>query len=1152
MAFTHLHVHTEYSLLDGSNKIKEYVARVRELGMNSAAITDHGVMYGVIDFYRAAREAGIKPILGCEVYVAPNSRFDKELTGGEDRYHHLVLLAENNTGYANLMKIVSRGFTEGYYYKPRVDMEVLQQFHEGIIALSACLAGEVPRLILKGMKEEARMAARKYEACFGKGNYFLELQDHGIPEQRTVNMELVQMSRELDIPLVTTNDVHYTYAEDAIPHDILLCLQTGKKLADEDRMRYEGGQYYVKSEEEMKGLFPYAWEAVENTQRIADRCNVEIEFGVTKLPKYDVPEGYDSWSYLNKLCNDGLAERYGDGDQPAGETGQTLRERLDYELGVIRRMGYVDYFLIVWDFINYAKEHGIPVGPGRGSAAGSIVAYCLKITNIDPIHYNLLFERFLNPARVSMPDIDTDLCYRRRGEVIEYLARKYGSDQVAQIITFGTLAARAVIRDVGRVTNMPLREVDRIAKMVPVGPGVTLKKTMEGSREFRDLYDSDTTVHRLIDHCLDLEGISRNSGTHAAGVVICSKPVEEYVPIQLTQDGFIQTQYEKDQVEQLGLLKMDLLGLRNLTVIHDALEMIRENRGIDLDINKIPSEDEETCKMLCDGDTIGVFQSESSGFTSLLMQLHPERFEDLIPMVALYRPGPLGSGMAEDFIKRKHGKIPVEYPHPSLEPILKETYGVILYQEQVMQIASVMGGFSLGQADMLRRAMGHKEPEILQQNRETFVDGAVANGVDDRTANYVFDLMVHFAGYGFNKSHSVCYGWIAWQTAYLKAHYRPEFMAAMMTCYNGDRDKVSRYISDTRRAGVVIAAPDVNLSEAYFSVKGDKILFGLDGIQNVGEGAVRSIIEARKQGGPFKSLSDFVERADNRGLNSRACESLIRCGALDSLGANRSQLLAALPEALGDAQSIRNERASGQLNLFGGEETPETIVYPDLPDMDPKEKIEWERKLLGFYVSGHPLDSYKEQLKACTPLYHLTAEGNQYDGRMVTIGGTISRIKGTMTKKGQPMGYVTIEDYDGEVETVVFPSVWETVRPILAEDAAVAIRGRVQANERDVRVLAEEIIPLDKLRASAPSPAGVLHLYIDAAHDSNEVSQRLAGLFQKHHVKTPVIMHMMRTGQEIHAAPKFYVNYSSEAERDFRMLLGERAVALRNSGSGNI
>ena len=1152
MAFTHLHVHTEYSLLDGSNKIKEYVARVKELGMNSAAITDHGVMYGVIDFYRAAREAGIKPILGCEVYVAPNSRFDKELTGGEDRYHHLVLLAENNTGYANLMKIVSRGFTEGYYYKPRVDMELLQQFHEGIIALSACLAGEVPRFILKGMKEEARMAARKYEACFGKGNYFLELQDHGIPEQRTVNMELVQMSRELDIPLVTTNDVHYTYAEDAIPHDILLCLQTGKKLADEDRMRYEGGQYYVKSEEEMKGLFPYAWEAVENTQRIADRCNVEIEFGVTKLPKYDVPEGYDSWSYLNKLCDDGLAERYGDGNQPAGETGQTLRERLDYELGVIQRMGYVDYFLIVWDFINYAKEHGIPVGPGRGSAAGSIVAYCLKITNIDPIHYNLLFERFLNPARVSMPDIDTDLCYRRRGEVIEYLARKYGSDQVAQIITFGTLAARAVIRDVGRVTNMPLREVDRIAKMVPVGPGVTLKKTMEGSREFRDLYDSDTTVHRLIDHCLDLEGISRNSGTHAAGVVICSKPVEEYVPIQLTQDGFIQTQYEKDQVEQLGLLKMDLLGLRNLTVIHDALEMIRENRGIDLDINKIPSEDEETCKMLCDGDTIGVFQSESSGFTSLLMQLHPERFEDLIPMVALYRPGPLGSGMAEDFIKRKHGKIPVEYPHPSLEPILKETYGVILYQEQVMQIASVMGGFSLGQADMLRRAMGHKEPEILQQNRETFVDGAVANGVDDRTANYVFDLMVHFAGYGFNKSHSVCYGWIAWQTAYLKAHYRPEFMAAMMTCYNGDRDKVSRYISDTRRAGVVIAAPDVNLSEAYFSVKGDKILFGLDGIQNVGEGAVRSIIEARKQGGLFKSLSDFVERADNRGLNSRACESLIRCGALDSLGANRSQLLAALPEALGDAQSIRNERASGQLNLFGGEETPETIVYPDLPDMDPKEKIEWERKLLGFYVSGHPLDSYKEQLKACTPLYHLTAEGNQYDGRMVTIGGTISRIKGTMTKKGQPMGYVTIEDYDGEVETVVFPSVWETVRPILAEDAAVAIRGRVQANERDVRVLAEEIIPLDKLRASAPSPAGVLHLYIDAAHDSNEVSQRLAGLFQKHHGKTPVIMHMMRTGQEIHAAPKFYVNYSSEAERDFRMLLGERAVALRNSGSGNI
>lgn len=1142
--FVHLHSHTEYSLFDGISRIGELVSHVKEMGQTALAITDHGVMYGAVYLYKECIKQGIKPIIGCEIYVTRGSRFDKS-GNGKEKLAHLILLAENNEGYQNLIKICSKAWTEGYYHRPRADHELLEKYHEGLIVTSACVGGEVPQAILNGDMDEARKVIEFYINTFGKDNYFLEIQNHGLPEEAAVRPVLASLAKEYGLGLVATNDFHYTKKEDARSQEIKLCISTGKTLDDPYHFHFANDEFYCKSGDEMRAILGNFPGAIENTRVIADRCNVELTFGEHKLPSFDVPEGETAASYLRKLCEKALPERY-------AVVTDKERSRMDYELGVIDKMGFSDYFLIVMDFIHYAKSHGIPIGPGRGSAAGSIVSYLLHITEVDPLRFDLLFERFLNPARVSMPDIDTDLCYRRRGEVIEYLARKYGSDQVAQIITFGTLAARAVIRDVGRVTNMPLREVDRIAKMVPVGPGVTLKKTMEGSREFRDLYDSDTTVHRLIDHCLDLEGISRNSGTHAAGVVICSKPVEEYVPIQLTQDGFIQTQYEKDQVEQLGLLKMDLLGLRNLTVIHDALEMIRENRGIDLDINKIPSEDEETCKMLCDGDTIGVFQSESSGFTSLLMQLHPERFEDLIPMVALYRPGPLGSGMAEDFIKRKHGKIPVEYPHPSLEPILKETYGVILYQEQVMQIASVMGGFSLGQADMLRRAMGHKEPEILQQNRETFVDGAVANGVDDRTANYVFDLMVHFAGYGFNKSHSVCYGWIAWQTAYLKAHYRPEFMAAMMTCYNGDRDKVSRYISDTRRAGVVIAAPDVNLSEAYFSVKGDKILFGLDGIQNVGEGAVRSIIEARKQGGLFKSLSDFVERADNRGLNSRACESLIRCGALDSLGANRSQLLAALPEALGDAQSIRNERASGQLNLFGGEETPETIVYPDLPDMDPKEKIEWERKLLGFYVSGHPLDSYKEQLKACTPLYHLTAEGNQYDGRMVTIGGTISRIKGTMTKKGQPMGYVTIEDYDGEVETVVFPSVWETVRPILAEDAAVAIRGRVQANERDVRVLAEEIIPLDKLRASAPSPAGVLHFYIDAAHDSNEVSQRLAGLFQKHHGKTPVIMHMMRTGQEIHAAPKFYVNYSSEAERDFRMLLGERAVALRNSGSGNI
>ncbi len=771
--FVHLHSHTEYSLFDGISRIGELVSHVKEMGQTALAITDHGVMYGAVYLYKECIKQGIKPIIGCEIYVTRGSRFDKS-GNGKEKLAHLILLAENNEGYQNLIKICSKAWTEGYYHRPRADHELLEKYHEGLIVTSACVGGEVPQAILNGDMDEARKVIEFYINTFGKDNYFLEIQNHGLPEEAAVRPVLASLAKEYGLGLVATNDFHYTKKEDARSQEIKLCISTGKTLDDPYHFHFANDEFYCKSGDEMRAILGNFPGAIENTRVIADRCNVELTFGEHKLPSFDVPEGETAASYLRKLCEKALPERY-------AVVTDKERSRMDYELGVIDKMGFSDYFLIVMDFIHYAKSHGIPIGPGRGSAAGSIVSYLLHITEVDPLRFDLLFERFLNPARVSMPDIDTDLCYRRRGEVIEYLARKYGSDQVAQIITFGTLAARAVIRDVGRVTNMPLREVDRIAKMVPVGPGVTLKKTMEGSREFRDLYDSDTTVHRLIDHCLDLEGISRNSGTHAAGVVICSKPVEEYVPIQLTQDGFIQTQYEKDQVEQLGLLKMDLLGLRNLTVIHDALEMIRENRGIDLDINKIPSEDEETCKMLCDGDTIGVFQSESSGFTSLLMQLHPERFEDLIPMVALYRPGPLGSGMAEDFIKRKHGKIPVEYPHPSLEPILKETYGVILYQEQVMQIASVMGGFSLGQADMLRRAMGHKEPEILQQNRETFVDGAVANGVDDRTANYVFDLMVHFAGYGFNKSHSVCYGWIAWQTAYLKAHYRPEFTAIFQT-----------------------------------------------------------------------------------------------------------------------------------------------------------------------------------------------------------------------------------------------------------------------------------------------------------------------------------------------------------------------------------
>lgn len=1133
--FVHLHVHTEYSLFDGTSRIKDLVSHVKQLGQNALAITDHGVMYGAVYHYKECIKQGIKPIIGCEIYVTKGSRFTKG-TIGKEKIYHLILLAENNTGYKNLIRICSKGWTEGYYHKPRVDHDLLVKYHEGLIAMSACVGGELPQAILNNDLEEAKKVIKFYIDTFGKNNYFIELQNHELPEEAMVRPVLAALAKEYGVGLVATNDFHYIKKEDAPSQEIKLCISTGNTLEDPNRFRFNNEEFYCKSGEEMQKILGEFPGAIENTQKIAERCHVTLTFGEHRLPSFDVPDGETAKSYLQKLCEEALPVRYPD-------FGKREKERLSYELGIINQMGFADYFLIVMDFIRYAKNNGIPIGPGRGSAAGSIVSYLLHITEVDPLRFNLLFERFLNPERVSMPDIDTDLCYRGRGQVIKYLAEKYGEDHVAQIITFGTLAARAVIRDVGRVMGIPLREVDRLAKMVPSGPGVTLQKTLDGSKEFSDEYHNNELTHRLIDHCLDLEGLSRNSGTHAAGVVICSEPVDEYVPIQLTQDGFIQTQYEKDLDEELGLLKMDLLGLRNLTVIHDAVEMIKENRGIDIDINNIPSEDEVTCDMLCKGDTIGVFQSESSGFTSLLMQLHPERFEDLIPMVALYRPGPLGSGMAEDFINRKHGKIPVKYPHPMLEDILKETYGIILYQEQVMQIASAMGGFTLGQADLLRRAMGHKEPEILLAQRELFVKGALLQGVEEKVANEVFDLMLHFAGYGFNKSHSVCYGWIAWQTAYLKANYRPEFMAAMMTCYNGDKNKVSRYISDTKRAGVEISAPDVNRSQAYFSVKGETILFGLSGIQNVGENVVNSIISARDKGGLFKSLSDVLERAEVKGLNSRACESLIRCGAMDSLGYNRRQLLEVLPQALNIAAATKNDRDSGQLSLFGGEEKVKVISYPELPDMDADEKIEWERKLLGFYVSGHPLDTFKEELKTCSPIYSIRSDSMQYDGKMVIVAGMIIRVKGMMTKKGTPMGYITIEDYEDAVECVVFPSVWEAVRPILIEDTAVCVRGRIQASERDFRLLAEEIIPLSDLKEKGNHKE--VHLYVDTDHESEEISRQLAEILKRYHGKTPVYLHIKRTQQKITMNERFYLEINEESQALLEQLLGKNAVILK-------
>ena len=874
MEFTHLHVHTEYSLLDGSSKIKEITSRAKELGMKSLAITDHGVMYGVIDFYKAAKEVGIKPILGCEVYVAPGSRFDKQPGESESRYYHLVLLAENNTGYKNLMKIVSRGFTEGFYYKPRVDYEVLEQFHEGIIALSACLAGEVQRYLARGMYEAGCEAAKRYEGIFGKGNFFLELQDHGIPEQKYVNPQLIRMSQELGIDLVCTNDVHYTYAQDADAHDILLCIQTGKKVTDENRMRYDGGQYYLKSPEEMAELFPYAPQALENTCKIAERCNVEIEFGVTKVPHFEVPQGFDSWTYLNHLCNEGMKRRYPDADEEK-------KKRLEYELSVIHKMGYVDYFLIVWDYINYAKTHGIAVGPGRGSAAGSIVSYCLGITDIDPIKYSLIFERFLNPERVSMPDIDVDFCYERRQEVIDYVVEKYGKDCVVQIVTFGTMAARAVIKDVGRVLDLPYAMVDNIAKMVPREIGITIDKAIQENPDLRNAYENDAQVHDLIDKSKRLEGLPRHASMHAAGVLISQKAVDEYVPVATGSDGAVVAQFVMTTLEELGLLKMDFLGLRTLTVIQDAEKLARK-KNPEFSIDNINYEDKNVYDMISTGKCEGIFQLESAGMKNFMKELKPQSIEDLIAGISLYRPGPMD--FIPQYIKGKNNPGDITYDCPMLEPILKPTYGCIVYQEQVMQIVRDLAGYSLGRSDLVRRAMSKKKTSVMEKERQNFiygnpeenVPGCISNGIDEKTANKIYDDMIDFAKYAFNKSHAACYAVVAYQTAYLKTYYPVEFMAALMTSVVDNTDKVAGYIYACRQMNIQMLPPDVNTSDMEFSVEDNAIRFGLSAVKSLGRPTIKAIIDERNKS-RFTSIQDFISRLYTD-LNKRTLENLIKSG----------------------------------------------------------------------------------------------------------------------------------------------------------------------------------------------------------------------------------------------------------------------------------
>ena len=1081
MAFAHLHVHTEYSLLDGSNKITEYVNRIRELGMTAGAITDHGVMYGVIDFYRAAKKAGINPILGCEVYVAPGSRFDREQVKGEDRYYHLVLLAENNVGYANLMKIVSKGFVDGYYYRPRVDMEVLETYHEGIIALSACLAGEVQRYLTRGMYEEAKAIALKYETCFGKGNFFLELQDHGIPEQAQVNQQLLRMHQELGIDLVATNDVHYTYEKDAEAHDILLCLQTGKKLSDENRMRYEGGQYFVKSEEEMKALFPYALDAIENTQKIADRCHVEIEFGVTKLPKFDVPDGYTSWEYLNKLCYEGLDERY------SPKRVQELKPRLEYELSVIQKMGYVDYFLIVWDFIHFARENDIMVGPGRGSAAGSLVSYTLGITKLDPIRYSLLFERFLNPERVSMPDIDVDFCYERRQEVIDYVVRKYGKDRVVQIVTFGTMAAKGVIRDVGRVMDLPYAMCDSIAKMIPNELGITISKALKMNPELRGLYESNPEVTKLIDMSLRLEGLPRHTSMHAAGVVISQKSVDEYVPLSRGSDGSVTTQFTMTTLEELGLLKMDFLGLRTLTVIQDAVKNVARSTGKELDMDQIDYNDPDVLASIGTGRTDGVFQLESAGMKNFMKELKPQSLEDIIAGISLYRPGPMD--FIPQYIRGKNRPDTIHYDCPQLEPILKATHGCIVYQEQVMQIVQSLAGFTLGRSDLLRRAMSKKKLNVMEKERQAFVygneaegvPGCIKNGIDEKIANKIYDEMIDFAQYAFNKSHAAAYAYVTYQTAFLKYYYPVEYMAALMTSVIDKPTKVAEYIQVCRQMNIPILPPDINKGEYGFSVSGGSILYALSAIKSVGRPVIEAIVAERKEHGEYLSVKNFIER-NMEAVNKRAIENFIKAGALDCLEGNRHQKMVVFGQIVDDISRNKKQSMAGQLSLFDiaseDEKKEFEIRMPNLEEYDKETVLSYEKEVLGIYLSGHPLDRYRNMMEKMIsartidfqPSDEDDREGGEpdeskvRDNQKVIIGGMITEKNVKYTKTNKVMAFLTVEDLVGTVEVMVFPRDYEKWQNMINEDARVFIQGRVSAeDDKASKLILEKVRPFSDI-----------------------------------------------------------------------------------------
>lgn len=1148
MAFVHLHTHTAYSLLDGEGTIKKLIDRAKELGQTAIAITDHGNMFGVIEFYEYAKSQGIKPILGCEVYVAARSRLDK-VHEYDSRSCHLILLAENDIGYHNLIKLVSMGYTEGYYYKPRIDMELLREYNEGIIALSACMSGVVSVNILSDNYDEAKRRAEEFTEIFGRDRYFIELQDHGIIEQQKLNRGLLAVAKELNLQTVVTNDIHYVLKEDAKYQDVLMCIQMGKTVDDPDRMKMSTDQLYLKSEAEMNELFSYIPEAIKNTQRIADRCNVEIEFGKLHLPKFDVPDGLTSYEYLCRLTDEGMAERYPNDDG-------TVRKRLEYELDIIKSMGYVDYFLIVWDFIRFARSSGIMVGPGRGSAAGSVVSYCLHITNIDPIRYGLIFERFLNPERVSMPDIDIDFCYERRGEVIEYVNRKYGASQVCQIVTFGTMAARLAVRDVGRALNIPYGVVDNVAKQIPKELDISIDNALKINYKLKEMYDADSKIRELLDTARALEGLPRHTSTHAAGVVITRKPVQEYVPLQ-KNDDVITTQFTMTTIERLGLLKMDFLGLRTLTVIRDAVNHIYAQTGIKPDIEHPDFEDEETYDMISAGETDGVFQLESGGMKQFMKELQPDSLEDIIAGISLYRPGPMDS--IPMYVANKKNPKAVRYKHPMLEHILNVTYGCIVYQEQVMQIVRELGGYSLGRADLVRRAMSKKKADVMAKERHNFiygtsdggqiVEGAVKRGIDEKIAASIFDEMMDFALYAFNKSHAAAYAVVAFQTAWLKCHYPVEFFAAILTSFIEKSDKITKYISVAKGMGITILPPDINKSGKQFSVDDGKIRFGLAAVKNVGSAVVDEIVNERESGGSFTGFREFCRRMAGHKINKRVIEGLIKCGAFDSMELKRSVLLAVYEKVLDDAVSENKSVMPGQLDMFGtmlGQTHGDDDSFPDLAEFDEREILSMERECIGMYISGHPLNRYKESLKksATAEIADIKEnEDNRYNiGSVVTLSGIITEVRNQVTKKGEMMRYVELEDLTGTIEVIVFPSLLRKYEALLQTDKIVAVSGNLDmADDTPPKLRLEGVRPLNEESNKKKSNAK-LYIRLNRSDSLNQDKMKL--LLKNSNGDIPVILRFSDTNETLLAPRSMWIENSGYKEEKLKEVFGADNVRM--------